>query len=112
MARLTVKSNLVSLHKSNWFPATDEQIWEIEINLVWNILQETYSEFCQTSSLTIFAKNSILDVWQGSEYASDYNERTNRSSQNSPETLRKKAPSYVFYSEFWEMFEAFITFFL
>ena len=38
-----------------------------------------YSEPCQTSKterftekpLTAFAKHSILDVWQGSEYASD-----------------------------------------
>ena len=37
---------------------------------------EAYSESCQKSkvklvqSLTIFSKSSILDVWQGSEYAS------------------------------------------
>ena len=46
-------------------------------------IAEVYSELCQTTkmkrftkivinyeSLTIFAKCSILDVWQGSEYAS------------------------------------------
>ena len=37
---------------------------------------ETYSEPCQVSktelfALGIFAKLSILDVWQGSEYASE-----------------------------------------
>ena len=33
-----------------------------------------YSETCQTSKIELFAKidhNSILDIWQGSEYASD-----------------------------------------
>ena len=48
---------------------------------------EAYSEPCQTSKiesfakivngfmpLTIFAKRSILDVWQGSEYASGKHE--------------------------------------
>ena len=31
---------------------------------------ESYSEPCQLKPLTIFAKNFILDVWQGFEYAS------------------------------------------
>ena len=52
---------------------------------VWNLLSYGggYSELCQASNmelsakivngwnlLTIFAKRSILDVWQGSKYAS------------------------------------------
>ena len=36
-------------------------------------MYEAYSEPCQTSKMLavehIFAKHSILDVWQGSEYA-------------------------------------------
>ena len=45
----------------------------------WNLYRRTeaYLEPCQTSKmerfakmLTIFLKSSILDVWQGSEYAS------------------------------------------
>ena len=33
-----------------------------------NRIAETYSKLC----LTIFTKSSILDVWQGTEYASEH----------------------------------------
>ena len=39
-------------------------------NLRWSALQEYLTAFNDFQLLTIFAKHSILDVWQGSEYAS------------------------------------------
>ena len=42
--------------------------------LIYNLaIPEAYSEPCQISKpISILAKRFILDVWQGSEYASDY----------------------------------------
>ena len=69
------------------FPMIFKQLWTLTHCWTpfknWTLNSEAYSEPCQTSKveifakivngfcqLTIFSKRSILDVWQGSEYAS------------------------------------------
>ena len=46
---------------------TQRHIWNTVKHLRWNIFRKKVEGF---ESLTTFAKRSILDVWQGSEYDS------------------------------------------
>lgn len=99
----------------NKYESSRNKVTKCYKNLIWNILQETYSEFYQTSTpelrpFTIFAKKIHLRGLTGFWYISDYSKRTNASSPKSPDTLRKNL--HLFHFEFWGMFEVFITFFM
>ena len=99
----------------NKYESSRNKVTKCYKNLIWNILQETYSEFYQTSTpefrpFTIFAKKFHLRGLTGFWYIFDYSKRTNASSPKSPDTLRKNL--HLFHFEFWGMCEVFITFFM
>lgn len=99
----------------NKYESSRNKVTKCYKNLIWNILQETYSEFYQTSTpkfrpFTIFAKKFHLRGLTGFWYIFDCSKRTNASSPKSPDTLRKNL--HLFHFEFWGMCEVFITFFM
>ena len=52
-------------------------------------------QICLLLTLTIFGKSSIIDVWLGSKYASDFTRNFRTSTSNTEEILNR--PTTTFY---------------